>query len=65
MPSEILKHICRRLKENEFVPRTDIDLSPLKEEIERIFVKGNVDDDCDQIARMLSSDVLSKRWMLE
>ena len=53
MPSERLKYIHRRLKDNEFVPRTDIELTPLKEEIERIFVKGNIDDDCDKIARML------------
>ena len=53
MPSEKLKYIRQRLKDNEFVPRTDIELSPLKEEIERIFVKGNIDNDCDKIARML------------
>lgn len=53
MPSEKLKYIRQRLKDNEFVPRTDIELSPLKEEIERIFVKGIIDDDCDKIARML------------
>ena len=51
MPSE--KYIRQQLKDNEFVPRTDIEHTPLKEEIERIFVKGNIDDDCDKIARML------------
>ena len=53
MPSEKLKYIRQRLKDNEFVPRTDIELTPLKEEIERIFIKGNIDDDCDKIARLL------------
>lgn len=53
MPSEKLKYIRQRLKDYEFVPRTDIELTPLKEEIERIFVKGNIDDDCDKIARLL------------
>lgn len=53
MPSERLKYIRCRLKDNEFAHRTDIELTPLKEEIERIFVKGNIDDDCDKIARML------------
>lgn len=53
MPSEKLKYIHQRLKDYEFVPRTDIELTPLKEEIERVFVKGNIDEDCDKIARLL------------
>lgn len=53
MPSERLKYIRQRLKDYEFVPRTDIELTPLKEEIERILVKGNIDDNCDKIARLL------------
>ena len=53
MPSEKLKYIRQRLKDYEFVPRTDIELTPLKEKIERIFIKGNIDEDCDKIARML------------
>ena len=53
MPSEKLKYIRQHLKDYEFVPRTDIELTPLKEEIERVFVKGNIDDDCDKIARLL------------
>ena len=36
-------------------PRTDIELTPLKAEIEVVFSKQNLDDDCDTIARMLSS----------
>ena len=48
-----LKYIRQRLKDYEFVPRIDIERTPLKEEIERIFLKGNIDDDCDKIARML------------
>ena len=35
-------------------PRTDIELTPLKVEIESIFSERNIDDDCDTIARLLS-----------
>ena len=34
--------------------RTDIELTPLKAEIEAIFSKRNIDDDCDTIAHLLS-----------
>lgn len=53
MPSEKLKYIRQRVKDYEFVPRTDVELTPLKGELERNFVKGNIDNDCDKIARML------------
>lgn len=35
--------------------RTDIELTPLKAEIESIFNESNIDEDCDTIARLLSS----------
>lgn len=35
-------------------PRTDIEQTPLKAEIESIFSERNIDDDCDTIARLLS-----------
>ena len=35
-------------------PRTDIELTPLKVEIESVFSERNIDDDCDTIARLLS-----------
>ncbi|WP_245546561.1 hypothetical protein [Phocaeicola salanitronis] len=34
--------------------RTDIELTPLKAEIEAIFNESNIDDDCDTIASLLS-----------
>ena len=33
--------------------RTDIELTPLKAEIETIFNESNIDDDCDTIASLL------------
>ena len=35
-------------------PRTDIKQTPLKAEIEAVFNKHNLDEDCDTIARLLS-----------
>ena len=35
--------------------RTDIELTPLKAEIEAVFSKRNIDEDCDTIASLLSS----------
>lgn len=34
--------------------RTDIELAPLKAEVEAVFSKQNLDEDCDTIARLLS-----------
>lgn len=34
--------------------RTDIELTPLKVEIESVFSECNIDEDCDTIARLLS-----------
>ena len=34
--------------------RTDIELTPLKAEIETVFNKRNIDEDCDTIASLLS-----------
>ena len=34
--------------------RTDIELTPLKAEIETVFNKRNIDEDCDTIANLLS-----------
>ena len=51
MPSEKMKYILRRAAKSAM--RTDISLSPLKEEIESIFSSSNIDDDCDTIASLL------------
>ena len=51
MPSEKMKYIRQRMDDN---PRTDIELTPLKTEIESIFSKRNIDEDCDTIANLLS-----------
>ena len=52
MPSEKMRYIRQRMKDKA---RTDIELSPLKAEIEAIFNKRNIDEDCDTIARLLTS----------
>ena len=51
MPSEKMRYIRQRMADK---PRTDIELTPLKAEIEAVFSKHNLDDDCDTIARLLS-----------
>lgn len=47
-----MSYIRQRMKEKA---RTDIELTPLKAEIEAIFSERNIDEDCDTIARLLSS----------
>ena len=51
MPSEKMRYIRQRTTDD---PRTDIELTPLKAEIEAVFNKHNIDEDCDTIARLLS-----------
>ena len=51
MPSEKMKYILRRAAKSAM--RTDIPMSPLKEEIESIFSPSNIDDDCDTIDSLL------------
>ena len=43
MPSEKMRYIRQRMKEKA---RTDIELTPLKAEIEAIFSERNIDEDC-------------------
>ena len=51
MPSEKMKYIFRRAEQSAL--RTDIELSPLKKEIEMIFSPRNIDQDCDTIDNLL------------
>ena len=51
MPSEKMRYIRQRMEDK---PRTDIERTPLKAEIEAIFSKRNIDEDCDTIASLLS-----------
>lgn len=51
MSSEKMRYIRQRMADK---PRTDIELTPLKAEIEAVFSKQNLDEDCDTIARLLS-----------
>ena len=51
MPSEKMRYIRQCMKDKV---RTDIELTPLKAEIEAIFSERNIDEDCDTIARLLS-----------
>lgn len=50
MPSEKMRYIRRHLEDK---PRTDIEQTLLKAEIETVFHKRNIDSDCDTIARLL------------
>ena len=50
MPSEKMRYIRRRMEDK---PRTDIELTPLKEGIELVFGKLNIDEDCGTIADLL------------
>ena len=50
MPSEKMRYIRRHLDDK---PRTDIEPTLLKAEIEAVFHKRNIDGDCDTIARLL------------
>ena len=47
-----MRYIRQRMETKQ---RKDLELSPLKAEIEAIFSKRNIDEDCDTIARLLSS----------
>ena len=51
MPSEKMSYIRQRMEDKS---RTDIELTPLKAEIETVFNKRNIDEDCDTIANLLS-----------
>ena len=46
-----MSYIRQRMKDK---PRADIEQTPLKAEIETVFNKRNIDEDCDTIARLLS-----------
>lgn len=51
MSSEKMIYIRQRMADKS---RTDIELTPLKAEIEAVFSKCNIDEDCDTIARLLA-----------
>lgn len=51
MPLEKVKYILRRAEQSAL--HTDIELSPLKKEIEAIFMPCNIDQDCDTIDNIL------------
>ena len=46
-----MSYIRQRMKDK---PRADIKQTPLKAEIETVFNKRNIDEDCDTIANLLS-----------
>ena len=46
-----MSYIRQRMEDKS---RTDIELTPLKAEIEAVFNKRNIDEDCDTIANLLS-----------
>lgn len=51
MSSEKMKYISQLMNVRS---RTDIESTPLKAEIESIFSEQNMDNDCDNIASLLS-----------
>ena len=46
-----MSYIRQRMEDKS---RTDIELTPLKAEIETVFNKRNIDEDCDTIANLLA-----------
>ena len=46
-----MSYIRQRMKDKS---RTDIELTPLKAEIETVFNKRNIDEDCDTITNLLA-----------
>ena len=53
MPLEKMRYINRRIATKSSV-RTDIEMTPLKEEIEAVFSPLNLDDDCSTIDSLLA-----------
>ena len=53
MASEKMRYINRRMAAKTAV-RTDIEMSPLKEEIEKVFNPSNIDIDCSTIDDLLT-----------
>ena len=53
MPSEKMRYINRRMAAWSDI-RTDIDMTPLKEEIEKVFNPCNIDMDCNTIDDLLT-----------
>lgn len=51
MPSEKMRYIRQCMKDKS---RTNIEQTSLKAEIEAVFNECNIDEDCDNIARLLS-----------
>lgn len=53
MPSEKMRYINRRMAAWSAI-RTDIEMTPLKEEIEKVFNPCNIDMDCNTIDDLLT-----------
>lgn len=53
MPSEKMRYINRRIAARSAI-RTDIEMTPLKEEIEKVFNPCNIDMDCNTIDDLLT-----------
>lgn len=53
MPSEKMRYINRRMSVRSAI-RTDIEMTPLKEEIEKVFNPCNIDMDCNTIDDLLT-----------
>lgn len=54
MPSEKMRYINRHMAAKPAL-RTDIEMTPLKEEIEAVFNPLNIDDDCSTIDSLLTT----------
>ena len=54
MPSEKMRYINRRMSARSAI-RTDIEMTPLKEEIEKVFNPCNIDMDCNTIDDLLTT----------
>ena len=64
MPSEKMRYINSRMAA-KFALRTDIDMTPLKEEIEKVFNPSNIDMDCNTIDDLLTPYKIQVKTLLE
>lgn len=64
MASEKMRYVNRRIMSSTLV-RTDIEMTPLKSEIEAVFNPRNIDMDCDTIDRLLKPFASRIKTLLE
>ena len=64
MASERMRYINLRMAAKSAV-RTDIEMTPLKEDIEKVFNRSNIDMDCSTIADLLTPYKIQVKTLLD